>query len=36
VSSQLMALGLHTATAGSDSGIFHVRFLYFNCISSYE
>jgi hypothetical protein len=35
VSSQLMAQGLLTATAGSGSGIFHVRFLYFNCILSF-
>jgi hypothetical protein len=30
VSSQLMALGLLTATAGTSSGLFVVKFTFFN------
>jgi hypothetical protein len=36
VSSKLMALGLLTAIADSGSGIFHVKFLYFNWVLNYQ
>jgi hypothetical protein len=36
VNSQLMAQGLLTGTAGTGSGIFIVKFVFFKCIFSYQ